>query len=49
MDIRDEWRDHGLSVIRKDRAFNDFMSIWPWNRQPTFAIGESDITQGVEP
>jgi hypothetical protein len=24
------------------------MSIWPWNRQPTFAIGGSDIIQGVE-
>jgi hypothetical protein len=26
----------------------EFMSIWAWNRQTTFAIGASDITQGVE-
>jgi hypothetical protein len=31
------------------RMFHEIMSIWSWNRQPTFAIGASNITQGVEP
>jgi hypothetical protein len=27
---------------------HEFMSIWPWNRQPTFTIGASDSSQRVE-
>jgi hypothetical protein len=30
------------------RVFHEFMSIGPWNRQPTCEIGVSNITQGVE-
>jgi hypothetical protein len=31
------------------RVSHEFMTIWPWNYQPTFATGASDVTQGVEP
>jgi hypothetical protein len=36
------------SGFPRNRIFPEFITIWPWNRQPTFAIGASDITQGIE-
>jgi hypothetical protein len=31
-----------------NRLSHEIMNIWPWNPQPTFMIGASDITQELE-
>jgi hypothetical protein len=39
----------GREALRLYKVSHEFTNIYPWNGQPIFAIGVSDITQGIEP